>query len=80
MAGAARPLAGAERQSHAATVFPYRSVSPAAYADAHGEGMTGFTFDDERYDDPALDAWLLELGDLLRARRAAPAERPRSTR
>ena len=31
--------------------------------------MGGYTFDDERYADPDLDAWLLEVGELLRAER-----------
>jgi hypothetical protein len=33
--------------------------------------MPGFTFDDEAYRDPELDAWILEVGRLLRAGRAA---------
>jgi hypothetical protein len=28
--------------------------------------MTAFTYDDERYDDPDLDAWLVKVGRLLR--------------
>ena len=71
-----RQPAEAERQAQAAAAFPYRSVSPAAYAAQHGDDMAGFTYDDERYDDPALDAWLLELGELLRARRTAARQRP----
>ena len=71
LAGATRPLADPERQARAAAAFPYRSVSPAAYVAEHGDDMAGFTYDDERYDDPALDAWLVELGALLRARRRA---------
>jgi hypothetical protein len=35
----------------------------------HGTRMTGFTYDDVRYTDPELDAWLLEVGRLLRLRR-----------
>ena len=31
--------------------------------------MTGFTYDEARYGDPDLDAWLLEVGRLLRMRR-----------
>ncbi len=31
--------------------------------------MIGFTYDDEAYADPQLDAWLVEVGRLLRARR-----------
>ena len=70
LTSAVRPRADSERQALAAAAFPYRSVSPAAYADEHADDMVGFTYDDERYDDPALDAWLVELGDLLRSRRA----------
>jgi hypothetical protein len=33
--------------------------------------MVGFTYDEERYVDPILDAWLMEVGRLLRARRGS---------
>jgi hypothetical protein len=65
----ARPAASAERAALAARAFPYRSVTPAAYVADHGAAMTAFTYDDERYDDQALDAWILEVGRLLRTRR-----------
>jgi len=65
----ARPPASTEREAAAAAAFPFRSVAPASYVDAHGADMRGFTFDDERYADPELDAWLLEAGRLLRERR-----------
>jgi hypothetical protein len=64
-----RPLASPDRQVLAARSFPFRSTDPGAYVAEHGESMIGFTYDDERYADPALDAWLLEVGRLLRARR-----------
>lgn len=64
-----RPPASAERESLARRAFPFRELSPQAYADRHGEDMAGFTYDDERYADPELDAWLVELGAILRARR-----------
>lgn len=64
-----RPLASPQRQALAARAFPYRSVSPRVYVDEHGAGMSAFTYDDERYDDRELDAWLLEAGRLLRERR-----------
>jgi hypothetical protein len=64
-----RPTASAERQAEAATAFPYRSVSAASYVSAHGAAMRGYTYDDERYADAELDAWLLEVGRLLRERR-----------
>lgn len=62
--------ADAERESLAQRHFPYREMTPAAYADQYGAEMPGFTYDDYRYTDPDLDAWLQELGRLLRERRA----------
>lgn len=44
-------------------------MTPADYVAEHGAAMTAFTYDDERYTDPALDAWLLEVGRLLREAR-----------
>lgn len=64
-----RPPAGAEREALAAAAFPYRSVTPAAYVAEHGDDMIGFTYDDARYTDSDLDAWLIEVGRVLRERR-----------
>jgi hypothetical protein len=64
-----RPSADPDREALAARAFPYRTVSPAAYVDEHGTDMIGFTYDDAHYADAALDAWLLEVGRLLRERR-----------
>ena len=66
--GEDRPPASAQRESRAAAVFPYRELTPAAYADRHGAAMAGFTYDDASYADADLDAWLTELGRLLRER------------
>jgi hypothetical protein len=63
-----RPLASPERQALAARAFPFDTVTPAAYVDEHGGDMEAFTYDDERYDDRALDAWIVDVGRLLRAR------------
>jgi hypothetical protein len=41
-------------------------VAPADYVADHGADMIGFTYDEERYADSDLDAWLLEVGRLLR--------------
>ena len=49
--------------------FPFRTMSPAAYVEAHAADMIGFTYDDARYGDPDLDRWLVEVGRLLRSRR-----------
>lgn len=71
-----RPSAGArlpadsERESLAHRSFPYRTTTPDAYVAEHGDAMPGFTYDDARYADAELDAWLLEVGRLLRERRS----------
>jgi hypothetical protein len=54
-----------------ASAFPFRSLSPEAYADRYGDEMIGFTYDEVRYADQELDAWLLALGEVLRRRRGA---------
>jgi hypothetical protein len=64
-----RPLAAFAREFLAARAFPYRTVTPDAYVAEHGASMAGFTYDDERYADAELDAWLVEVGRLLRADR-----------
>ena len=63
---AERPPADEEREERARTSFPFRETTPADYAGRHGAAMSGFTYDDYRYGDPQLDAWLVELGRLLR--------------
>ena len=68
IASEGRPPADAEREARATTFFPWRSQSAAEYAATHGSAMVGFTYDDYTYADPALEAWLRELGELLRAR------------
>lgn len=65
--GENRPRAAFERQFLAGRAFPYRSMTPAAYVAEHGADMAGFTYDDESYADAELDAWLVEVGRLLRA-------------
>lgn len=68
-----RPPADPEREALASRAFPYRTVTPTDYVAAHGDAMSGFTYDESRYVDPDLDAWLLEVGRLLHARRADAA-------
>lgn len=65
-APADRAPAPPEREALAARAFPFRTVTAAAYVAEHGAAMTAFTYDDDRYADPELDAWLLEVGRLLR--------------
>jgi hypothetical protein len=55
----------------AARAFPYLDSTPEEYVAGHGDAMVGFTYDEDRHPDPELDAWLLAVGRLLRARRDA---------
>ncbi len=64
-----RPPADPEREALAARAFPFRSVDPSTYVAENGPAMNGFTYDDARYTDQDLDAWLIEVGRLLRVRR-----------
>jgi hypothetical protein len=66
-----RPPAEPEREARAAALFPFRSMTPDAYAELYGDEMVGFTYDEARYAEPELDAWLLALGEALRRRREA---------
>ncbi len=63
-----RPLASSERQALAARAFPFRTVSPSSYVAEHGTDMSAFTYDDDCYADPDLDAWIVEVGRLLRGK------------
>jgi hypothetical protein len=67
VAAEGRPPADAEREARADSFFPWRTQSAAEYAATHGSAMVGYTFDAYSYADPALEAWLLELGALLRS-------------
>lgn len=60
--------ANPEREATASTFFPWRTETPGEYAARYGAAMTGYTYDAYTYADPKLEAWLRELGELLRAR------------
>jgi hypothetical protein len=64
-----RPPASPEREALAARAFPFHDRSAAEYVAEHGAEMGGFTYDEERYADPELDGWLLEVGRRLREER-----------
>ncbi|HEX6139065.1 MAG TPA: hypothetical protein VF013_01215 [Candidatus Limnocylindria bacterium] len=68
--GLGRPRANPGREALARRGFPYRDISPADYVAEHGDAMVGFTYDDESYTDDELDAWIVEVGRLLREKRA----------
>ena len=64
-----RPPAEPGRESLALRAFPFRDVPPDRYVAENGDAMAGFTYDEARYSDADLDAWLVEVGRLLRQRR-----------
>ena len=67
--GGERPPAEPEREARARAAFPYGTMTALEYAERHADDMIGFTFDEYTYADAELDAWLRELGALLRRRR-----------
>jgi len=68
VAAEGRPRADAEREARAKAFFPWQSETPAEYAATYGSAMVGYTYDAYTYTDARLEAWLQELGELLRAR------------
>ncbi len=70
--GATRQAADPERVERALRLFPYRDMAPAAYVAGFGDAMRGYTYDDYTYPDPELQAWLDEVGRLLREGPMAP--------
>lgn len=67
--GHPRLPADEERIERARAGFPWRDTSPASYVARHAREMTGYTYDDYAYPDVELQAWLDEVGSLLRSRR-----------
>ena len=64
-----RPRANPGREALARRGFPYHDVTPADYVAEHAADMAGFTYDEESYADADLDAWIVEVGALLRDQR-----------
>jgi hypothetical protein len=73
-AGAPRAPADDERAARARARLPWRDVSPADYLARHGADIVAYTYDAYLYEDPELQAWIDELGQLIRARDAADAD------
>jgi hypothetical protein len=69
-----RPRANPGREALARRGFPYQDLNPAEYVAEHGAVMVGFTYDEESYADAELDAWIVDVGRLLREQRQGPAE------
>jgi hypothetical protein len=68
VASEGRPRADPGREARAHAFFPWRTQTPAQYVATYGAAMIGYTYDAYSYADAGLEAWLLELGALLRAR------------
>ncbi len=60
--------ADSEREARAARFFPWKTETAAEYGARYGAAMIGYTYDAYTYTDPALQAWLVELGEILRTR------------
>ena len=67
------PLADVSRQQLAQETFPYREQTPEEYAARSAHLWGSFSFDDFRYSDPVLDAWIARLGDIFFQRPGAPS-------
>ena len=67
------PLAHEGREKHARELFPYREQTPEEYAARHFHEWMTFSFDDYRYSDPELDAWIARLGQIFFKRPGAPS-------
>ena len=68
---AARPPADAVYERWAAEMMA-TGLSPEEFAARRAHGILCFGMDGHRYADPAVDAWVLRLGDILFRRNGAP--------
>ena len=71
MPGDERPPADPMRTQMAQQMFS-EGTSPEEYAARNAHSIMCFSLDDIRYADPALDAWIQRLGDILFQREGAP--------
>lgn len=67
------PFANPGREQLARELFPYREQTPEEYAARQAHQWMSFSFDDYRYSDPELEAWIARLGDILFKRPGAPS-------
>jgi hypothetical protein len=66
-----RPMASPTSVSMAQEIFA-QGLSPEEYAARNAHYWMCFSPDEYRYEDPALDAWIARLGDILFQRNDAP--------
>jgi hypothetical protein len=67
------PFANPGREQLARELFPYREQTPDEYAARNAHKWMCFSFDDFRYSDLELDAWIARLGQILFKRPGAPS-------
>ncbi len=60
-----RPLAHSDFEKTAIELFPYATMSPEEYAGRNGSGWDMFSFDNYRFQNAALDAWIQRFGQIL---------------
>lgn len=65
------PLADPSRETWACELFSM-DEPPGRYAAANAHNWHSFSFDEYRYSDDRLTAWIQELGDILFQRNGAP--------
>ena len=66
------PLAPSGRERFALEIFPL-DQSPEEYAARKGHLWAGFSFDEYRYNNPTLHAWVQRFGDIFSDRHDAPS-------
>ena len=67
-----RPAADSAYEEQARRTFPI-DQSPEEYAARHAHEWVSFSFDDYRFCDERLDAWIQRLGDIFFRRNGAPS-------
>ena len=60
-----RPPAHPEFEKTAGELFPYTTLSPEEYAGREGTKWDCFSFDNYRFQNALLDAWIQRLGKIL---------------
>lgn len=71
MANCDRPPADPGYEKQARLMFPL-DLSPEEYAARHAHEWGCFSFDNYRFSDDRLDAWIQRLGDIFFGRNGAP--------
>jgi hypothetical protein len=67
-----RPRAPLDYDAQARRMFPL-DLSPEEYAARHAHQWGVFSFDEYRYSDERLDAWIQRFGDIFFRRNGAPS-------